>query len=440
MFSIAFTSNAQVTNSSPYSRYALGDIHPMWLAQNTALGGSTVALIDSFQVNVLNPASYSFTAYHCPAFDVSLRGRLVQLNTSTANTKNNFMSMNNIVLAMPFTKKWGFAFGLMPFSNSGYSLTVSEENSALGGTVYSLYSGEGGIYKLFMGTSYAIIKNTLRVLSVGGNASFLFGNNEKTRVMYLPYSAGLYDSKVINSSNTRDFIFDLGLAYRERVSNNQTLTLGASSSIGSDINTTRTVFAYTIDPGYGGFVDTVQYLDDDKGTVYIPTRYNLGMSYDFRGLEGSKKNRYKLTLTSQFTAQDWTKYKEDFSSGSKFTDTLRRTNMWNFGVQYIPHTIGVGTGKVSPFKLINYRIGAYYSKNYLMLRGNNINNWGLTAGIGIPLIHSSSFSMLNISYEYGSRGTTNANLIKETYHGIHVGISVSPNRFIDRWFIKRKYD
>jgi hypothetical protein len=90
--------------------------------------------------------------------------------------------------------------------------------------------------------------------------------------------------------------------------------------------------------------------------------------------------------------------------------------------------------------LVNYRLGAYYSKNYLLIRDQNINNWGLTAGIGIPLIHSVSYSMLNISFEYGSRGTTANNLLKETYTGIHVGIAVCPGRFADRWFVKRKYD
>lgn len=435
---LAFSSQAQVTNSSPYSRYALGDINPIWYAQNTALGGSTVALIDSFQVNVLNPASYSFTAKHYPVFDVGVKGRMVDITTSDATASTNYISLSNISLVMPFTKKWGTSFGLLPYSNSGYSVKVSETNSSLGGTTTSTYVGEGGIYRIYLGTAYALVKSPARTLSVGGNASYMFGNIEKTRVMYLPFTSGMYNSKVINSSYAKDLMFDLGLAYRERVNARQSFTFGASATIGKDVNMTRSILAHTIDPSFGSFVDTVKYVEEEKGTVFIPSRYNLGFTYDFKGIEGSKRY-YKLSLTGQYTMQDWTKYNEDFAS-TTFNDTLRRTSMFNFGVQYIPHMLGVGTGKISPIRLVNYRLGGYYSKNYLLLRGENINNWGLTAGIGIPLIHSVSYSMLNISFEYGSRGTTANNLLKETYTGIHVGIAVCPGRFADRWFVKRKYD
>src|SRR3982751_102909 len=48
------------TTSSPYSRYGLGDINPMLLPQNTAMGGIGVAtntISGFFSINPLNPAS-----------------------------------------------------------------------------------------------------------------------------------------------------------------------------------------------------------------------------------------------------------------------------------------------------------------------------------------------------------------------------------------------
>jgi hypothetical protein len=42
------------------------------------------------------------------------------------------------------------------------------------------------------------------------------------------------------------------------------------------------------------------------------------------------------------------------------------------------------------------------------------------------------FSNLNIGFEFGSRGTTAAQLVKENYFGIKIGLSLN-----DQWFIKR---
>jgi hypothetical protein len=42
---------------------------------------------------------------------------------------------------------------------------------------------------------------------------------------------------------------------------------------------------------------------------------------------------------------------------------------------------------------------------------------------------------MNIGYEYGKRGTTNAGLIQENYSNITISLSLN-----DKWFLKRKID
>lgn len=436
---------SQATNISPYSRYTLGDLNPVWFAQNSALGGSTVALVDSFQVNVLNPASYSFTAFQSPVFDVSLRARMVNLSTSTASTSGNYGSLNNIALVLPLSRRWGAALGLLPYSYSGYNISFSEENASLGGSVSTYYSGQGNVNRVFAGTSYMLVKRVDpktkdgHWFSVGGNLSYLFGDLEKTRKLELPTQTGLLNSKIVSSLFTHDVMVDGGLYYRNVFDHgSKVVSAGFSTSFGNNLSVSRSVLAHTVDQ-FDYLIDTVRYVEDEKGSVYIPARYTFGLTYDLKGKEGSKNN-YKLTFTSQYSYQNWSEYKEEFASET-FTDTLRNTNGISFGIQFIPHQLSGREARVNVFKLMNYRIGVYSNKNYLNVGTSAINNWGLTAGLGIPLFYSSSsFSMLNISFEYGSRGTTNNNLLMEKYYGIHFGIAFCPNRIIDRWFVKRKYD
>ena len=444
-----FSASSQVQNVSPYSRYALGDLNTGAFAHNTALGGATVAYVDSFLVNVLNPASYAFTAYHSPVFDVSMRGRLIKMTTASQTVKSNQMSMANVVLSMPFNKRWGTTLGLLPFSTSGYNINVSESSTTFNGTLKYFYQGQGGINRLFLGTAYKVINGKENQLSLGGNANFLFGDIEKTRILLYPSTTGVWNSQVVSSLFARDIMFDAGFVYRNIINSRQHLTLGGSLSLGSNINMRQSLLANTLSPVTGQFVDTVKYIKDEKGTVYIPTKYNLGFTYEFRPAVDTskrtkkgtdlKKNNYRFLITTQYTYQDWTQYKENFTS-STFGDTLRRTSSFHIGLQFIPHALNQQSGKINGFKLINYRIGFNVLKNYLMLHGQNINGWSATAGLGIPLIYSASYSMLNISFEYGQRGTINNGLLLENYKGFHIGIAFSPNKFIDRWFIKRKYD
>lgn len=459
LFVLCLHTFGQVTNASPYSRFALGDINTLSLAQNTGLGGSTVAMIDSFQVNILNPGSYSFTAHHSPVFDFSFSGKFMTLSTSTATAKANYANPNNIALVMPFTSRWGTAFGLVTYANTGYRIIDQHEDETLGGSVYSAYIGAGNINRAFLGTSYMLVDHKYKTkneqfyrdqFSLGINASYLFGDIQKKRQIFLPTQTGMFDAEIDNSLYARDFMFDGGLVYRHNMEiavkdsagkitgkRSQQLTFGLSASLGRDTRFQRSVLSRTISQSSALYTDTAQYVDAEKGTIYIPARYTFGLTYDFKGIEGSN-HFYKLSLTAQYDHQDWTKYRESFPSGTAF-DSLRRSRTLRFGVQFIPHQPFHNSGKVKLFSSINYRLGVYTGTQSLNIKSSSVNTWGVTAGLGIPLLYSASYSMLNIGFEYGARGSVNNGLVLEKYYGFHIGLAFSPSR-VERWFIKRRFD
>jgi hypothetical protein len=84
-------------------------------------------------------------------------------------------------------------------------------------------------------------------------------------------------------------------------------------------------------------------------------------------------------------------------------------------------------------KRIVYRGGLKYEKTGLMINSESINDMGLTLGVGLPI--SGSFSNVNLGFELGKKGTTNANLVQENYANFSVSFSLN-----DKWFVKRKFD
>jgi len=82
---------------------------------------------------------------------------------------------------------------------------------------------------------------------------------------------------------------------------------------------------------------------------------------------------------------------------------------------------------------ITYRGGFRYENTGLVINNVSILDRAVTFGLGLPL--NGTFSNINIGFEYGKRGTTNAGLIEENYSNISFGFS-----FNDKWFQRRQYN
>ncbi|MBT8264651.1 MAG: hypothetical protein KJN75_04890, partial [Muriicola sp.] len=83
------------------------------------------------------------------------------------------------------------------------------------------------------------------------------------------------------------------------------------------------------------------------------------------------------------------------------------------------------------FRRVTYRAGLRYDKTGIIVNDKEIDNLGITFGLGLPL--GGSFSNINLGFELGKRGTTAADLIEEKYFKVNIGLSLN-----DRWFLKRK--
>ena len=83
------------TTGSPYSRFGIGDINPLLLPQNTAMGGISTAInrINGYyNINPLNPASYAFVNF--TTIDAGFYGSFTSLAQQPVGQSNNITASN----------------------------------------------------------------------------------------------------------------------------------------------------------------------------------------------------------------------------------------------------------------------------------------------------------------------------------------------------------
>ena len=74
-----------------------------------------------------------------------------------------------------------------------------------------------------------------------------------------------------------------------------------------------------------------------------------------------------------------------------------------------------------------------FEETGLNINNQSIDEFGISFGVGLPI--GRLFENANIGFEFGQRGTTNANLVEENFVNFQISLSLN-----DRWFVKRKYD
>ncbi|MGA9269483.1 MAG: hypothetical protein WBV45_02595, partial [Lutimonas sp.] len=85
----------------------------------------------------------------------------------------------------------------------------------------------------------------------------------------------------------------------------------------------------------------------------------------------------------------------------------------------------------SYFNRITYRAGFHYQKSGLVVNDTEINEYGISFGVSLPI--GLKLSNVNMGFEMGKRGTTDNNLIEENFYNFRLSLSLN-----DKWFRKQK--
>jgi hypothetical protein len=85
----------------------------------------------------------------------------------------------------------------------------------------------------------------------------------------------------------------------------------------------------------------------------------------------------------------------------------------------------------SYFNRVTYRAGFNYQKTGLVVNETDINEYGISFGVSLPI--GLKLSNVNLGFELGKRGTTDNNLVEEQFFNFRLSLSLN-----DKWFRKQK--
>lgn len=422
----ALNTTAQTTTShSPYSQFGLGQMREDLLPQQRSMGGISagVRTLGGFPLlNISNPASYS--SFTRAIFDGGMYGNMTKLDKGAVSDNTADFAFSHFVFGIPFSVRpqrisHGIAFGLVPFSDIGYNASSVRPLDTL--QYRRILTGEGGINKAFVG--YGI--SPVRGLSVGANAGLLFGSLTDRASIEFPFSLGAYNTIQSDERYIRGLAVDYGVQYVRSLGNRMSVTLGYSGSLNNAINNETTSMVTIAQGGRGTDIFDQVALDTISGPTRSTRKINLPLKHNI-GFTLSKG--YNWTVGADFKYADWSKFQT------------------RAGEPRLGRDIGIAVGgqmKPDPtstkyWNVVDYRLGFRYNRTAITLNSQRINDMAITAGLGIPLTGDTfgrTFSSINISAEFGQRGTLNSNLIRERYINLHFGFTIN-----DLWFQRRSYD
>lgn len=405
--------------NSPYARFNLGLIETRYNFRSAGMGGVSLALHDNSSVSWLNPASYSSLDTNSFVFDFGADYGMAFLKNESNSHFSEDMNFDHMVISLPITKGIGFSAGLTPYSNGYYYISRNiDENDPdydpVAGSIIISHKGAGGFTKAFVGTGAELITG----LSVGLNLNLIFGSVNRINEHYFESDATLFNSRFEESLKMHGMSIGTGVQYKIRLNEKQyitpALTYEFATSLKSDYRNIFLRFTNYSLPPYSP--DTVTQESVAGGSVRLPFSFGAGLSYVVKD---------KFTAAAEFSKTDW-----DNASVYGSNGTLASTSSLRAGIEYTPDRFSI----YNFLNRVDYRLGGHVTENYLVLNGEQLKEFGITFGAGIPMARS--WSKLNMYVDWTTRGGSLSN-------GLHrencftIGLSLN---LYDYWFLKAKYE
>jgi len=394
----------QAVAQSPYSKFGYGLLNDNVSSAQSQMGGVGYAMSSGRQINVKNPASYAATDTLTFLFDMGvdftiLKASDVASGSASAAKSTQFGGgIEYLTLQVPIGKFMGASIGLLPYSSVGYAFGSEIDNGT------NSHEGSGGINQLYLGFAGRLFKG----FSIGTNVSYLFGTTINDVYVNSGTSTSLFEQMV----RVKDWHIEFGAQYTYNINKNHRITAGLVYSPKKTLLGNANVIKYDVsvteDP------DTVD-VASLRGNAYLPSTWGVGLSYGWQN---------RLNVEADFMYQPWSDVK---TVSMKAFDATRFADRWkvSLGAEFRPSARG------SYLSRITYRAGGFYNRDYMMVGDNNVREYGVSFGFGLPALASKT--LINIGFEYRHRQAYPNPLLKENHFNIKLGIN-----FNELWFFQNK--
>ncbi len=396
---------------SPYSNYGLGEISDFSLPHNEAMGGLGIGTPEVYNINTQNPAflPYNFLT----SFQVGFKMDFRRYIGGEGNTSGRTGSLRYIGLSFPLiTNKWASSITLLPFSSVNYNIVGEQILEETGELVENRFDGSGGLSQVNWSHGFNVYKD----FKLGLRASYVFGAIDKGIQNIISGEEDADDFSVIYQDNVSysDMNFAVAFGHSFKISESRAINYGGVLEIPTKLSGKRNskLSRFTSDGSIelpGALI-----INEDLAVEYeIPMNLGLGISY-----ESGNQLQFGLDV----------KYRNWENSKNAAADSLRNTLGITLGGKIVPDYNSVN----NYLQRVHYRFGLQYKQLPYMVNGTEINEFGINFGVSLPV---SGVSSLDTAFKFGWRGTTDNDLVRESFYQIVFGLTIN-----DRWFIKRRYD
>jgi len=392
---------SELQGTSMYSYLGLGMPIDYRSSFGSSMGVTGVALTNRIGTSFANPALYSSSYFTTAGGGFGYRN----LNASdrTGTSSNSQADALALQIVFPIVReKVGFSFGMLPITENSYISSNLIESVAGSDTLryLSTLTGTGGLNRMEFGLGVAITD----WLSVGYSPSLVFGtlrNSESVQFQVIGYQ----------NLDRQTILSNIGFGNKFGVfSTFSNLNIGATYSLPVNLNSDLLIRDRQTINGTNQVDDT----KFDRGENQLPAEFILGVAYNV--------NRAWLG-TMEWMFQDWGSYKDYDGSTPGY---MKSRSKIGGGIQYIPD----GRSDNTFFNRFLYRGGVSYDTGHLQLSDTSISTLVFSAGLGIP--SRAAGSSIDLSVDYGLRGTTSHDLVREQIFTFRVSFNLSELMFLQR--------
>lgn len=407
--------NSLTRGGSVYSSFGLGTPVDYLSPQASAMGLQGVAVFSPQRPSLANPAFWGNSFFTTISAGMELN--YFDASDVTGSSENTNINFTYAQVVIPILKnRLGASLAMFPETQNRFDLNriVNVDLPSASGPVPSdveqTISGTGGINRLELGFGARIMDD----LFVGYAPSLLFGVTRQDNSFLFDGAAfRTIDYRIQTRHIAMGHRFGVFGTIRNTFRNRDRFDIGATLSLPADLKANRRLIN---DLGALGTVDIASEEVLGERNISYPLMAALGISYS--------PTRY-LLFSTELLYQQWGDTNNFDPTALNYTTDRMRLGL---GLEYNVYQ----AGNRGLFNSLIYRAGASYDTGHLQIEGKNIETLLLSFGLGIP--SRSSGSMLDLSFDYGFRGTESNNLVRERIFAFRVSFNLSEVMFIQRRF------
>ena len=391
---------------SLYTRFGIGDLRLSYSARTFGLGELGIALSDKDFINSINPASWNNLRLTRFETGILYNGAMITDGTSSVYQSGTYF--NGLTFGIPVDHEYGIAavVGLVPVSNVEYNFSQNIVDPNV--DPYTInYQGSGGLQKFFLGTSYKLPFD----FSLGLSYEYYIGRITNSSIVTF-----------VTNSTFRNATFRKEIDYH-----GMGFTAGLISSDLSKYFDSKNFKDFRIGVVFTPTVSlTTDSLDNSVtsiGNIALATStYNTKLPYKF-GIGASFKWTDNYTFVLDYYYQKFSGFTENNVASSYLQDFYKMS----FGFEYN----NIETRSNSFWDHVMLRGGISYEKSQYKINGTGLNQYSVYTGVSMPLSYDNS---VDFGFQYGVRGTTDYNLMRENFFKFTVALSIG-----ELWFVRTEH-